>query len=66
VVPLHEHDGAEFIYVISGALDLSHDERSYQLSAGDSVYFNSSVPHGYNRRGQETCTAVVITAPSAE
>jgi mannose-6-phosphate isomerase-like protein (cupin superfamily) len=65
-LPLHEHEGAEFIYVISGSLELRHDGNLHHISAGDSVYFNSSIPHGYCRHGQEHCSAVVITVPAAQ
>lgn len=63
-LPLHEHDGAEFIYVVSGSLILLSDNQTFQLHAGDSVYFNSAVPHGYCRTGKKACTAVVVVVPS--
>jgi quercetin dioxygenase-like cupin family protein len=33
------------------------------VDAGDSIYFDSSVPHGYRRSGSRSCTAVVVTTP---
>jgi len=35
----------------------------YILDAGDSVYFDSSVPHAYRRAAGRSCSAVVVTAP---
>ena len=48
---LHEHPGVEFLYVLSGKLELRTADAPHELSEGDSVYFDSSVPHGYRRIG---------------
>jgi transcriptional regulator with XRE-family HTH domain len=64
-IPRHEHPGVEFIYIISGILEPTHDDSTSRLEAGDSVYFDSSVPHGYSRVGDDPCTAVVVAVPSA-
>ncbi len=58
----HDHDGIEFIHVLSGKLALTLRDEETVLEAGDSVYFDSTVPHGYHRRGTRPCSAVVITA----
>ena len=42
---MHGHEGQEFNYVISGKMKLFIGDISYELSEGDSVYFDSSVPH---------------------
>ena len=39
------HEGEEFIYVISGNLALDYGSNSQVLHAGDSVYYDSIVPH---------------------
>jgi transcriptional regulator with XRE-family HTH domain len=39
------HEGEEFIYVLSGALALEYGSDRYQLNQGDSVYYDSIVPH---------------------
>ena len=58
---LHHHTGAEFIYVIGGRLVVTVAGDEYELAAGDSMYFDPSVPHGYRREGTRSCTAVVVT-----
>jgi transcriptional regulator with XRE-family HTH domain len=58
----HAHPGVEFIYVIQGVLGVRIGEEDHVLEAGDSVYFDSSVPHAYHRRGGRTCSAIVVTA----
>jgi len=59
----HDHAGIEFIHVLNGKLLLTIREEETKLEAGDSVYFDSTVPHGYQRGGSRPCTAVVITVP---
>ena len=39
------HEGEEFIYVISGNLALEYGSQSQVLNEGDSVYYDSIVPH---------------------
>ena len=39
------HEGEEFIYVISGNLALDYGSQSQVLHEGDSVYYDSIVPH---------------------
>jgi transcriptional regulator with XRE-family HTH domain len=39
------HEGEEFIYVLDGTLSLDYGNTTYILKAGDSVYYDSIVPH---------------------
>jgi quercetin dioxygenase-like cupin family protein len=39
------HEGEEFIHVLSGKLNLEYGSESHVLSGGDSVYYDSIVPH---------------------
>jgi mannose-6-phosphate isomerase-like protein (cupin superfamily) len=59
----HKHDGVEFIYLFTGALDIYMEDEVHRLEAGDSVYFDATVPHAYARFGAAPCTAVVVTVP---
>jgi quercetin dioxygenase-like cupin family protein/DNA-binding XRE family transcriptional regulator len=59
----HEHPGVELIYVLSGKLELRTADAKHELSEGDSIYFDSSVPHGYRRIGARRTTALVVTLP---
>jgi transcriptional regulator with XRE-family HTH domain len=58
---LHEHPGIELLYVLSGILELRVGEDRHELSEGDSIYFDSTVPHGYRRIGSKRTTALVVT-----
>jgi transcriptional regulator with XRE-family HTH domain len=57
----HQHEGAEVVYVISGALVITVGGEEHTLHAGDSIYFDPSPPHTYRRVGARACTAVVVT-----
>lgn len=59
----HAHPGAEFIYTLAGRLSVHMNGNEHALEAGDSMYFDSSVPHTYRRSGGRTCSAIVITSP---
>ena len=57
----HQHPGAEFIYVLSGTLNLSIGEEQHTLEARDSIYFDATVPHAYRKSGTKACCALVVT-----
>ncbi len=39
------HEGEEFIYVLSGMLEIEYGQDVYLLEEGDSIYYDSIVPH---------------------
>jgi len=61
-VRLHQHQGVEFIYVLKGRLALKVGTGTEFLEAGDSLYFDAQLPHGYSRAGTKPCSALVVTA----
>jgi transcriptional regulator with XRE-family HTH domain len=58
----HEHPGVELIYTLQGTLEVHVGPEVHDLEAGDSMYFDSSVPHAYRRSGTRLCSAIVVTA----
>jgi transcriptional regulator with XRE-family HTH domain len=58
---VHYHPGVEFLYVIDGELTLKIGTDEYVLDTGDSIYFDSSIPHSYRRTGKKPCEGVVVT-----
>jgi mannose-6-phosphate isomerase-like protein (cupin superfamily) len=60
---LHQHDGGEFIYMLTGTLAVQIGGEEHILAPHDSMYFDSSTPHGYRRSGAKTCAAIVVTSP---
>jgi transcriptional regulator with XRE-family HTH domain len=61
---LSSHEGEEFIYVLSGALEINYGKNTYHIEAGDSIYYDSIVPHHVHAAdGKETRILAVIYAP---
>jgi quercetin dioxygenase-like cupin family protein/DNA-binding XRE family transcriptional regulator len=61
-IKLHRHVGVEFLYILCGRLDLTIGSDVHSLDAGDSIYFDSGVTHGYRRASARATTALVVTA----
>jgi quercetin dioxygenase-like cupin family protein len=57
----HYHPGVEFLYLISGKLELTIGSDVYALDGGDAIYFDSSVRHKYCNVGKQRCNGVVVT-----
>ncbi len=57
---MHDHDGQEFNYVISGKMMLYIGDISYELSKGDSVYFDASVPHAEVAIGEKEAQFIAV------
>ena len=58
----HDHPGVEFIYAVHGALGVHLNGQEHVLEEGDSMYFDSTLPHAYRRSGKALCSAFVVTA----
>lgn len=46
VFPVFQHDGIELIFMLEGEVGYRHGDKVYLLRPGDSLYFDSDVPHG--------------------
>ena len=58
---MNEHEGQEFNYILSGKITFYLGDSAYVLSKGDSVYFDSSIPHAERALDDKaTFIAVVI------
>ena len=60
--PIHltTHSGQEFDLVLSGKLKVQVGDHVEVLSEGDSIYYNSSVPHGMLAVDGKDCTFVAV------
>jgi transcriptional regulator with XRE-family HTH domain len=54
------HDGQEYGLITSGTLNVSVGFESYQLGPGDSIAFDSSVPHEYWNTSAENVHAIWV------
>lgn len=57
----HQHAGCEFLYILSGALDIQHGEVKHHLEAGDAVYFDANTTHCYTCAGDISACVVIVT-----
>ena len=66
--PIHlsTHSGQEFDYVLSGSLKVQVGEHTEILHEGDSIYYNSSVPHGMIAVEGEDCVFCAVVLPGEE
>ena len=44
-IVLSAHEGEEFIFVLSGGVEISYGKETYCLEPGDSIYYDSIVSH---------------------
>jgi len=59
-----EHEGEEFIYVFSGEVEVSYGKEIVRLSVGDSIYYDSIVPHNVHSTGSKPAQILaVVYAP---
>lgn len=62
--PLSAHEGEEFIFVLSGAIQINYGKTTYELEAGQSIYYDSVVPHDVHAKGDENARILaVVYAP---
>ena len=57
---LYRHPGTEMVLLLSGRLDIHVGFERYELGAGDSIHFPSSMPHRYVNPTDETARAVTV------
>ena len=57
---LSSHEGEEFIFVTSGSIEVIYGKESYVLDKGDSIYYNSIVPHNVSCHGGSDASIVAV------
>ncbi len=63
--PIHltKHSGQEFDFILSGRLKVQVGDNIEYLSEGDSIYYNSSTPHGMIAVDGQDCQFIAIILP---
>ena len=62
---LSSHEGEEFVYVLNGSIEIEYGKDLYVLSPGDSVYYDSIVPHQLRCHGDVAARILaVVYAPA--
>jgi transcriptional regulator with XRE-family HTH domain len=60
---LSSHEGEEFIVVLSGEVEILYGQQKSILKQGDSIYYNSLVPHYVSCRGPKAEIYAVLYFP---
>ena len=61
---LSSHEGEEFIYVLEGEIEVKYGQDSYIVSKGDSIYYDSIVPHHlHSHNGKMSKILAVVYTP---
>ena len=60
---LSTHEGEEFIYVMGGQIELLYGQERYLLNTGDSIYYDSVIPHDLHAHEKEAKILAVIYSP---
>jgi transcriptional regulator with XRE-family HTH domain len=56
------HAGEELVYVIHGQMEIVFADRKFTMKAGDSIYFNASIPHRSRSLGKMPAEALVVVS----
>jgi transcriptional regulator with XRE-family HTH domain len=62
---LSSHEGEEFVYVIDGSIEIEYGKDLHVLGVGDSIYYDSIVPHQLRAHGDAIAHILaVVYAPA--
>jgi transcriptional regulator with XRE-family HTH domain len=62
---LSSHEGEEFVFVLSGEIEIEYGKDLNVLGAGDSIYYDSIVPHQLRAHGGASARILaVVYAPA--
>ena len=59
----YSHGGEEYIYIVSGELEVYVANKKYKMSAGDSLYFKSSLKHRFKNVSKKEVKALWVVSP---
>ncbi len=60
---LSSHEGEEFIYVLEGEIEVEYGKDKFTVAAGDSIFYDSVVPHHLHSSGDKAKILAVLYTP---
>jgi transcriptional regulator with XRE-family HTH domain len=54
------HEGEEFIYCLEGIVEINYGKYTYQLEAGDSIYYDSIVMHHIHAKSNKSAKILAV------
>jgi transcriptional regulator with XRE-family HTH domain len=61
----YQHFGQEFAFVLRGSIKVILGKESYHLNKGDSMYFESSIPHIFLNTHDKTTEVLSVNTPQS-
>jgi transcriptional regulator with XRE-family HTH domain len=62
---LSSHEGEEFIYVLEGTIEIKYGQEKYIMKKGDSIYYDSIIPHHlHSYNNEKSKILAIIYTPS--
>lgn len=55
----------KFVYIVEGKLEAAIGKEKYNLTPGDTLYFESSIPHLFKNTGAGVARVISVTCPPA-
>ncbi|MFO7963200.1 MAG: cupin domain-containing protein [Desulfobacterales bacterium] len=56
----YQHEGEEFVYVLSGKIEVTVGEHVTSLKSGETLHFNSGIRHKLKNTGKEDAELLVV------
>ena len=56
----YQHEGEEFVYVLSGSIEITVGDHVNKLSKNDSLHFNSGISHNLRNVGKSIAKLLVV------
>ena len=60
---LSSHEGEEFIYVLEGEIEVIYGKDSFIIGEGDSIFYDSVVPHHLHANGKNSKILAILYTP---
>lgn len=57
---LSSHEGEEFIFVLNGEIEVVYGQEKYRVLEGDSIYYDSIIPHHLHAYGKEPAKILAV------
>ena len=59
---LYSHRGEEFLYVFEGEVEFLMEDEKILLKAGDSIHFQSDIPHTFRKKRKEKARCITVVS----
>ena len=60
---MREHPGQEWAFITKGKMEVTVGNNKYLLKEGDTIYFDSAIPHKFVNAGSEPAEGINVTFP---